>query len=139
MLSGTPTVGTDERASLAQLHKLLAFLREPDLGLQPRRQFEQQVELPFLRREPHAEARLLRVLQPIMVRHTKEDVHLPDPKVLPAEWDGRMAWDRSQLTERQHVDAVFEAISRRSKALTLDNRRLILSNRKNTALACFSY
>lgn len=96
VLSGTPTVGTDEKASLSQLHQLLAFLREPELGLSSRRHWQQTVEAPFLRGETEAEGRLLRVLQPIMVRHTKEDVNIPDPRVLPREWDGR---------QRQAADA----------------------------------
>ena len=113
VLSGTPTVGTDERASLLQLHQLLAFLREPELGLQPRRQWVSRLERPFLRREPAAEAHVLRVLLPIMVRHTKEDVRLPDPKVYGEAWDGRRTWHRGLQTERQHVDDVFKGAAER--------------------------
>ena len=134
VLSGTPTVGTDERASLRQMHTLLGFLREPTLGLAPHRDFERTIAQPFLRGDLSAEARLLGVLQPIMVRHTKEDIRLPDPKVLSTEWDGRRHWDRASQTEREHVDKVFEAAAEHVLNSLLTARRLESSGRPTKAI-----
>ena len=72
-------VGTNEKASLRQLHNVLAFLREPELGLQPRRQWVARVEKPFMRREPDAEARVLRVLAPISTQALIEPRLLTPP------------------------------------------------------------
>ena len=110
MLTGTPTVGTDPRSSLSQLHRLLGFLREPALGLAPRAEWNARVLAPFLAGAEAGEAALLHVLRPIMVRHTKKDLHLPDPRILVSPWDGRRKWVREgphSQTERQYVDAVF--------------------------------
>jgi hypothetical protein len=131
VLSGTPTVGSSEKDALSQLHRLLAFLREPEFGLVPPPQWNTRMGAPFLGGAPSAEPALLRLLRPIMVRHTKEDIDLPDPRVLRIEWDGRsersadgeQAWDKSRLSERQHVDAVFRGAAERVLARVVAARK----------------
>ena len=105
VLSGTPTVGRSVGDALGQMHNLLRFLREPTYGLTKHAEWARKVATPFAQGEAPgghgraarggvtfaaARAELLSVLRPIMVRHTKKDLQLPEPIVLP-EWNGTLA------------------------------------------------
>lgn len=107
VLSGTPTVGADVRASLTQLHCLLRFLREPCYGLSPRSKWDRLVGAPFLAAGSAASEPLLSALRPVMVRHTKADLRLAPPRIHP-EANVTMHWDKAVHSERQYVAGVFQ-------------------------------
>ena len=108
-MSGTPTVDGEGTAgaegALMQLHRLLAFLREPSYGLEPaggqgpggEALWRREVAAALTRDPAAVRARLTALLQPLMVRHTKADLQLPEPVRLPL-WE---AWLPRQLDEHQ--------------------------------------
>ena len=124
VLSGTPTVGTDVKKSLAQLHNLLRFLREPEFGLGTLAKFMQRVGQPFLADTDGARARLLALLRPLMVRHTKKDLRLPEPVWLP-EQNLCLPWDPSSCTEQQWVSATCRHAAEHIVASLAEPRRCV--------------
>ena len=99
-MSGTPTVGNSvlsAEGALAQLERLLSFLREPTYGVGPAAlspydeirersgngQWQRDMSKPMARLEAAVVGRLEGLLQPLMVRHTKADLRLPEPIWLP--------------------------------------------------------
>ena len=158
VLSGTPTVGTSLRGALRQLHNLLRFLREPQYGLGSLQRFMGALGTPFVGSEPRAREGLLRLLQPVMVRHatrdliehaprarvhactphvpgmrlacmqvrhTKKDLHLPEPVWLP-EYDGVRPWDRRvHKTEPEWTASVFQQAAEHVVASLAEPRRLV--------------
>lgn len=129
VMSGTPTVDGEGTAgaegALMQLHRLLAFLREPSYGVEPssghaggEALWRREVAAALTRDPAAVRARLTALLQPLMVRHTKADLQLPEPTRLPL-WE---AWlprgaDEHQIAytgrvcdhAAQHVVEVMEA------------------------------
>lgn len=105
VLSGTPTVGSNVKDALHQVHNLLRFLREPTYGLSPVSKWDRAVANVFASGAPSGRTALLNVLRPLMVRHTKADLRLPPPRYLP-EWHGVVPWPPG-ATERAWVAATF--------------------------------
>ena len=109
VMSGTPTVDGEGTAgaegALMQLHRLLAFLREPSYGVEPasgqgrggEALWRREVAAALTRDPAAVRERLTALLQPLMVRHTKADLQLPEPVRLPL-WE---AWLPRQLDEHQ--------------------------------------
>mmetsp|Transcript_7966 Transcript_7966/g.20897 ORF Transcript_7966/g.20897 Transcript_7966/m.20897 type:complete len:478 (+) Transcript_7966:269-1702(+) len=105
-MSGTPIVGNEmlsAEGAIAQLERLLSFLREPTYGVDtsatsPYDEMERrngsrwkaQIAKPMARLEEEGAARLSSLLQPLMVRHTKADLRLPEPIWLPT-YDASLA------------------------------------------------
>ncbi|KAL1522752.1 hypothetical protein AB1Y20_017724 [Prymnesium parvum] len=95
VMSGTPTAGravAGHDGAIAQLGRLLGFLREPKYGLglleEARRRrasslWHREVAKPMLSADAKVVPTLVLLLQPLMVRHTKADLHLPEPIFLP--------------------------------------------------------
>ena len=104
VMSGTPVGAGGQTQQLVQLQRLLSFLREPQFGVVMRdeslyrehhhsreaeaeRAFDKRVLKPAsshdARRREQARAELAGVLTPLMVRHRKADLKLPEPIHLP--------------------------------------------------------
>ena len=80
IMSGTPTVGSNTRASLMQIHRLLTFLRHPNYLLQSSAaKFDTEIVDPFLRGNQAAFNKLVQLLTPIVIRHSKKDLSLYEP------------------------------------------------------------
>lgn len=109
VMSGTPTVGAPAAPSggaargggtagdgggaaggtLAQVHRLLGFLREPTYGIGAAggALWRKHILRELPARPDDVRARLTALLKPLMVRHTKADLQLPAPIRLPT-WEG---------------------------------------------------
>ena len=81
VMSGTPTTGTKSSLALAQIQKLLVFLRHKEwgVGVDAQASWMRLVAQPFLRQEPTAREILKICLGQIMIRHTKQDLDLYEP------------------------------------------------------------
>jgi len=102
VLSGTPTTGDEETkdftsSGLAQIQRLLRFLRHPQYGqssalvsqfdsaameqdrLDLEARWKQEVAAPFLGKEESGRVVLADLLRSLMVHHRKEDLELPRP------------------------------------------------------------
>ena len=89
IMSGTPTVGkavVGAGGALVQLERLLRFLREPRYGVAAAggaKRWARDVSGPVARAADGATTKLIDLLQPLVVRHTKADLSLPEPTWLP--------------------------------------------------------
>ena len=85
IMSGTPTVGkavVGAGGALVQLERLLRFLREPRYGVAAAggaKRWARDVSGPVARAADGATTKLIDLLQPLVVRHTKADLSLPEP------------------------------------------------------------
>ena len=104
IMSGTPTVGKSvvgAGGALVQLERLLRFLREPRYGVAAAggaKRWARDVSGPVARAADGATTKLIDLLQPLVVRHTKADLSLPEPV-----W--RPVWSavRSRMQEEGEV------------------------------------
>jgi hypothetical protein len=81
ILSGTPTIGTNTKTALNQIFLLMTFLRHPDygngeIGIS---NWNNKIMKPFLQQDQRGWNLLTKTLKSIMIRHTKNQLHLHEP------------------------------------------------------------
>lgn len=92
IMSGTPTTGAHSEVGLYQVFQILSFLRHPLYTAMDGKitdvKWRKEIVEPCLMQEPEAWAKVKALLRDIMVRHTKQDIHLFEPINVTVNLDG---------------------------------------------------
>lgn len=81
-MSGTPTTGTESITAFTQLQRLLCFLRHKYFGVdgnEARKRWSDEIVKPILNNDLKAFENLVSILDGLLIRHIKEDLHLYEP------------------------------------------------------------